>query len=65
MPSYPSMSSMEAILKEVPFKSEKQRRYLWKNEPQLARRWADKYGSKAVRKNAYQKLKRNGTVPKR
>ncbi len=30
----------------MPFKSEKQRRYLWANEPQVAQRWSDKYGSK-------------------
>jgi len=30
----------------MPFKSEKQKRYLFANEPTLARKWADKYGSK-------------------
>ena len=30
----------------MPFKSEKQRRYLWKNEPKLAKKWEHKYGSK-------------------
>ena len=30
----------------MPFKSEKQRRYLWKNHPKIAREWTDKYGSK-------------------
>jgi hypothetical protein len=30
----------------MPFKSEKQRRYLWANEPEIARDWADTYGSK-------------------
>lgn len=29
----------------VPFKSEKQRRYMWANHPAIARRWANKYGS--------------------
>lgn len=33
----------------MPFKSEKQRRYLWKNEPDLARRWTTKYGSGVLR----------------
>jgi len=28
------------------FKSEKQRRYLWANEPDIARRWSKEYGSK-------------------
>jgi len=53
---YPSLSSHEAILKEMPFKSEKQRRYLWQNEPELAKKWAHKYGSKAVRKQAINKM---------
>lgn len=35
----------------MPFKSEKQRKYLWKNNPKLAQKWADKYGSKARRKS--------------
>ena len=30
----------------MPFKSEAQRRYLWANEPEIARDWADTYGSK-------------------
>jgi len=30
----------------MPFKSEKQRRYLWANEPEIARDWSDTYGSK-------------------
>ena len=25
----------------MPFKSEKQRRYLWANHPEVARRWAE------------------------
>ena len=33
----------------MPFKSEKQRRYLWANEPEIARDWTNKYGSR-VRK---------------
>ena len=30
----------------MPFRSEKQRRYLWKHEPKIAREWTDEYGSK-------------------
>ena len=30
----------------MPFKSEKQRKYLWANEPGIARDWTDKYGSR-------------------
>ncbi len=29
----------------MPFKSEAQRRYLWMKEPEVAKRWADKYGT--------------------
>ena len=29
----------------MPFKSEKQRRYLWANEPKIAREWTDRYGA--------------------
>jgi len=38
----------------MPFKSEKQRRYLWKNEPEVAQRWADEAqsaGSPQVKKS--------------
>jgi|TARA_R110002020_G_scaffold341_2_gene1748 hypothetical protein len=30
----------------MPFKSEKQRRYLWANEPKIAKEWTEEYGSK-------------------
>ena len=30
----------------MPFQSEKQRRYLWANEPEIAREWTDRYGAK-------------------
>ena len=30
----------------MPFKSEKQRRYLFANEPEIARDWTETYGSK-------------------
>jgi hypothetical protein len=30
----------------MPFQSEAQRRYLWANEPEIARDWTDTYGSK-------------------
>ena len=29
----------------MPFKSEKQRKYLWANEPEIARDWTDTYGN--------------------
>jgi len=30
----------------MPFKSVKQRKYLFANKPKIARRWAKKYGAK-------------------
>jgi len=34
----------------MPFRSEKQRKYLWMKKPKLAKRWSKKYGSKIVKK---------------
>ena len=34
----------------MPFKSEKQRRYLYKNHPKIAKSWSKKYGSKIAKK---------------
>ena len=31
---------------EVPFKSEKQRKYLFAKKPAIAKKWTNKYGSK-------------------
>jgi len=33
----------------MPFKSERQRRFLHANEPEIAERWEKKYGSKVVK----------------
>lgn len=41
----------------MPFKSEKQRRYLWAKEPQIAKRWTAKYGSKAIKRRLQKKTK--------
>ena len=35
----------------MPFKSEAQRRYLWANEPEIARDWTDTYGSRIQKDN--------------
>ena len=40
-----------------PFRSEKQRRYLWMKEPAVAKRWTKKYGSKVVKKKKDAKKK--------
>jgi len=40
----------------MPFRSEKQRRYMYARHPEIAKRWTKKYGSKIVPKK---KKKRN------
>ena len=32
----------------MPFRSEKQRAWMWANRPDIAKRWSDKYGSKPI-----------------
>ena len=44
----------------MPFKSERQRRYLWRNHPEVAKKWADKYGSKTKKKTKTKKSKKRG-----
>jgi|TARA_R100001244_G_scaffold9981_2_gene12026 hypothetical protein len=39
----------------MPFKSEEQRRYLWKHHPKIAREWTEKYGSKPKKKKKKKK----------
>ena len=45
----------------MPFKSEKQRRYLWANEPEIARDWTDTYGSKIHKADGGRIGLRNGS----
>jgi hypothetical protein len=33
----------------MPFKSEKQRRFLWAKEPEIAKKWTKEHGSKIVK----------------
>ena len=42
----------------MPFKSEKQRKFLWANEPSVAKKWTNEHGSKPVKK------KKGGTIKK-
>jgi hypothetical protein len=42
----------------MPFKSEKQRAYLFANEPAVAKRWAKKYGTKVAKKKGNPKKTR-------
>lgn len=46
----------------MPFKSEKQRRFMFTNHPEIAHRWAKKYGSKA--KPPPKKRRKRGTSTK-
>jgi hypothetical protein len=39
----------------MPFKSEKQRKYLWAKDPSVARKWTDKYGPQPVKKKKKKK----------
>jgi hypothetical protein len=34
----------------MPFKSEKQRKYLWAKHPEIAKKWTKEYGSKIIKK---------------
>ena len=36
----------------MPFKSEKQKKYLYANKPKLASKWSKKYGSTVKKKGA-------------
>ena len=44
----------------MPFKSEKQRRYLYSQEPEVAERWTKKYGSKTRKKGVLNAYKEGG-----
>ena len=44
----------------MPFKSEKQRRYMWAKEPEIAKRWTEKYGIKPKKKGGIMKKRRGG-----
>jgi hypothetical protein len=36
----------------MPFRSKKQRAYLYANEPEIAKKWASEHGNKIVKKNS-------------
>ncbi len=42
----------------MPFKSEKQRRYMYKNKPAIAEEWSKKYGKKIKKKKKKEKKKK-------
>lgn len=43
-----------------PFRSEKQRRFLYAKHPEIAKRWGSEYGSKIVKKKKPKVRKKNG-----
>lgn len=44
----------------MPFRSEKQRRFMYAQHPEIAKRWTKKYGSKVVpSKKSYKKVGKN------
>ena len=46
----------------MPFKSEKQRRYMWAKEPAIAKRWTKKYGNEPKKKGGKVTKKKGGRV---
>lgn len=40
----------------MPFKSEKQRRFMWSQHPDIAQRWADEGKKKPVKRKAVKKV---------
>ena len=42
----------------MPFRSEKQRRFLWMKHPDIARRWTKEHGSKIVKTQHGKKKKK-------
>lgn len=42
----------------MPFKSEKQRRWMYANEPEMAERWSKKYGNKIEKSARKRKRKK-------
>jgi|TARA_R110002020_G_scaffold123129_1_gene279313 hypothetical protein len=46
----------------MPFKSEKQRKYLWANEPKIAKKWTKEYGSSPKKKGGTIKKRKGGKL---
>jgi len=44
----------------MPFKSEKQRKFMWAKEPAIAKKWTSKYGSKPRKKGGLINKKKGG-----
>ncbi len=48
----------------MPFKSEKQRKWMWANDPEMAQRWADEEKSLKKKKRKKRKVKKENINPK-
>ena len=46
--SYKQLKILES--QDMPFRSEKQRKYLFAKKPEIAKKWSKKYGSKIIKK---------------
>ena len=46
--SYKQLKILESH--DMPFRSEKQRKYLFAKKPTIAKKWSKKYGSKIIKK---------------
>ena len=44
----------------MPFKSEKQRKYMWANEPKIAKKWTEKYSGQPRKKGGLINKKKGG-----
>lgn len=42
----------------MPFRSEKQRKFMWAKHPDIARHWTEDYGNKIVKKKPYSQRRR-------
>jgi len=47
-------------VKEMPYKSEKQRKFMHAKHPEIAERWDKEYGGKISKKKKFTKKKRRG-----
>jgi hypothetical protein len=45
----------------MPFRSIRQRKFMWKNHPDIAKRWTKKYGSKIVKSKNKLKVAKRAT----
>jgi hypothetical protein len=47
----------------MPFKSGKQRKFLWAKHPKIARKWAEKYGSETINERISRARKKKVKLP--